>query len=322
MKLFFKMKKLLFFLLFIVPFLSSAEKLSLNGGRISIQEYINTYKQIAIENMIEYKIPASITLAQGILESGYGNSELAKYANNHFGIKCHKSWEGETYYIDDDEVNECFRKYKTAQESYTDHSLFICGRERYADLFLLDITDYKGWARGLKKAGYATSPTYAPRLIEIIEQYKLYEIDILVVENYIGHSYQDISIQTNDNNTSINNINLNAEKRFVGKYNKIKYTIVEKGDSYETIAYAFDMMPWQILKYNDLEKQTVLKIGEKIYLQPKRNKANESFHIVTAGETMRDISQKYGIKLKKLYKYNHLEFGTEIVVGQKIKLMK
>jgi len=317
-----KMKHYFLLFLFLFPFVSYAYNQKDEGGRISVQEYINTYKQIAIENMIEYKIPASITLAQGILESAYGNSELAKYANNHFGIKCHKSWEGETYYIDDDEINECFRKYKTPQESYTDHSLFLCGRERYADLFKLDLTDYKGWAHGLKKAGYATSPSYAPRLIEIVEQYKLYEIDIIVVENYIGHSYQDISIQTNDNNTSINNIDLNAEKRVVGKHNKIKYTLAEKGDTYETIAYAFDMMPWQILKYNDLDKQSVLEAGERIYLQPKRNKAKDSFHIVKSNETMRDISQEYGIKLKNLYKYNNLKMGTEIVAGQKIKLMR
>ncbi len=315
------MKRLLLFLLLTIPFLSYAEKSSPNGGKISIQEYINTYKQIAIENMIEYKIPASITLAQGILESGYGNSELAKYANNHFGIKCHKSWEGEGYYIDDDEVNECFRKYKSPQESYADHSLFLSGRDRYSDLFKLDITDYKGWAHGLKKAGYATSPTYAPRLIEIIEQYKLYEIDILVVENYIGHSYQDINIQANNNN-DINNIDLNSEDRFQGKHNNIKYTIAENGDTYETIAYAFDIMPWQILKYNDLEKHISIKAGERIYLQPKRNQANESFHIVKTGETMRDVSQEYGIKLKKLYKYNQIKVGTEIVVGQKIKLKR
>jgi flagellum-specific peptidoglycan hydrolase FlgJ len=130
-------------------------------------------------------------MAQGILESGYGNSELARYANNHFGIKCHKDWEGDGYYIDDDEINECFRKYKSPEESFSDHSLFLTERKRYADLFLLEVTDYKGWAHGLKKAGYATSPTYANRLIEIIEKYKLYEIDVLVTENYIAHSTTD-----------------------------------------------------------------------------------------------------------------------------------
>ncbi len=299
------------------------------SNKISVQDYINTYKHIAIKNMIEFKIPASITMAQGILESGYGNSELARYANNHFGIKCHKNWEGKSYYIDDDEINECFRSYDSPEQSFSDHSLFLTERKRYADLFLLEITDYKGWAHGLKKAGYATSPTYATRLIEIIEKYKLDEIDILVTENYITHSYKESLEEDNNNqlqsnqdkekNKENNEISLTKE-RFQSQFNRIKYTIAEKGDTYESIAFAYDMMPWQILRYNDLDKNQPIKEGERIYLQPKRNKGEQDFHIVQSGETMRDISQKHGVKLKKLYKYNNMETSSKVVTGQKIVL--
>ena len=142
--------------------------LSLFAQRITPEEYIQTYKDIAIREMKTHKIPASITLAQGLLESGAGNSALAREAKNHFGIKCHKGWEGDTYYMDDDEKNECFRKYKNPEESFKDHSEFLCGRSRYAALFDLDITDYEGWAKGLKAAGYATNPKYAQLLIDRI----------------------------------------------------------------------------------------------------------------------------------------------------------
>lgn len=325
-----EIKKLLIVVFFSSLFFNTySQQVSSVSNKLSVQEYINTYKHIAIKNMIEFGIPASITMAQGILESGYGNSELARYANNHFGIKCHKDWEGEGYYIDDDEINECFRKYKSPEESFSDHSLFLTERKRYADLFLLEVTDYKGWAHGLKKAGYATSPTYANRLIEIIEKYKLYEIDILVTDNYIAYSNTDITEddnyqqESNQENNKDNNkgqeVSLTKE-RYQAHFNRIKYTIAEKGDSYESIAYAFDMMPWQILRYNDLEKHDKIEEGDRIYLQPKRNKGEQEFHIVQNEESLRDISQKYGVKLKKLYKYNNIEEGSKVVTGQKIAL--
>ena len=323
-----EIKKLLIVVLFSGLFFNTySQQASSVSNKLSVQEYINTYKHIAIKNMIEFGIPASITMAQGILESGYGNSELARYANNHFGIKCHKDWEGDGYYIDDDEINECFRKYKSPEQSFSDHSLFLTERKRYADLFLLEITDYKGWAHGLKKAGYATSPTYATRLIEIIEKYKLYEIDLLVTEKYITHSYTDFPEEDKDNPQQSNQekdkgsgeISL-TKVRYQSSFNRIKYTIAEKGDTYESIAFAYDMMPWQILRYNDLDKNRPIKEGDRIYLQPKRNKGEQDFHIVQSGETMREISQKNGVKLKKLYKYNNMEVGSKVVTGQKIVL--
>lgn len=325
-----EIKKLLIVVLFSGLFFNTySQQASSVSNKLSVQEYINTYKHIAIKNMIEFGIPASITMAQGILESGYGNSELARYANNHFGIKCHKGWEGDGYYIDDDEINECFRKYKSPEESFSDHSLFLTERKRYADLFLLEVTDYKGWAHGLKKAGYATSPTYANRLIEIIEKYKLYEIDVLVTENYTAHSTTDIPEEDNHQQESNKENGKDNDKgqevrftkeRYESSFNRIKYTIAEKGDSYESIAFAFDMMPWQILRYNDLEKQDKIEEGDRIYLQPKRNKGEQEFHIVQNGESLRDISQKYGVKLNKLYKYNNIEVGSKVVTGQKIAL--
>ncbi|MEA3436973.1 MAG: glucosaminidase domain-containing protein, partial [Thermodesulfobacteriota bacterium] len=153
--------------------------------KISVEDYILTYKDVAMDKMEVYGIPASITLAQGILESGSGNSELARKANNHFGIKCHKDWNGKTFHTDDDAKNECFRKYKSPDKSYRDHSLFLTQRDRYADLFKLKVTDYKGWARGLKKAGYATNPKYPQLLIKIIEENRLYEFDKGITPTYL-----------------------------------------------------------------------------------------------------------------------------------------
>ena len=167
-----KRQSILFLLLF---------PLVLMGQKITVEEYIETYKDIAMKEMKDHKIPASITLAQGIIESGAGNSALAREAKNHFGIKCHKGWNGKTYTMDDDEKDECFRKYRKAEDSYRDHSDFLTSRSRYADLFKLDIMDYEGWAKGLKAAGYATSPTYATALINRIKTNKLYLYDQLAM---------------------------------------------------------------------------------------------------------------------------------------------
>jgi len=164
----------LFFSFLLSPFSSFAQY-----TEADIYNYINTYKEIAIKKMAEYKIPASITLAQGIFESACGTSRLATEANNHFGIKCHKEWQGEFIKHDDDALQECFRKYKEPEESYNDHSLFLTSRPRYANLFKLDAMDYKSWAHGLKAAGYATNPQYADRLISLIERFDLARNDTI-----------------------------------------------------------------------------------------------------------------------------------------------
>ena len=277
--------------------------------RITRDEYIETYKDDAIREMMKSGVPASITLAQGILESGDGNSPLAVYGKNHFGVKCHSGWTGESMRLDDDAKDECFRKYETVYESYRDHSDFLVTRSRYDFLFDLKITDYKGWAKGLKKAGYATNPKYADMLIMLIEKNDLNQYD-----NYAKVPPRKLSKKRSSKLLASTNA------RTIKLHNHIKYIMVKEGDTFYRIAQDFEMNLWQLYKYNDLNKGDVLKVGDVIYLQPKRNKSKEKFHTVRQGETMRDISQMYGVKLKKLYKKNLLIVGTQPNVGDKIFL--
>jgi len=279
--------------------------------RITRSEYIEKYKEDAIREMHHSGVPASITLAQGILESGDGNSPLAMYANNHFGIKCHTGWTGKTMHIDDDEKNECFRKYNSAYESFKDHSEFLSSRSRYAFLFELKITDYKGWAKGLKEAGYATNPKYTQLLIDLIEKHNLNQYD-----NYAKVPTKKLT--KSKTTTSV----ASTQKYKIELHNNIKHIVVRKGDSFYSIAKSFEMNLWQIYKYNDLNENDVIKEGDIIYLQPKRNKAKEDNHIVKKGDTMRSISQQHGIKLQTLYKKNKMIPGTQPQVGQQLSLRK
>tara|TARA_B100001287_G_scaffold20008_1_gene14794 strand:- start:9973 stop:10848 length:876 start_codon:yes stop_codon:yes gene_type:complete len=250
---------------------------------ISREDYIKSYKKSAITQMEKYKIPASITLAQGILESNNGNSFIATEGKNHFGIKCH-DWKGEKVYADDDIKNECFRKYKNVSQSFEDHSLFLMKNQRYKFLFDLKITDYKSWSKGLKKAGYATNPRYSEILIRLIEDNKLYSLDKL------------------KDSKSVNN-KLLSRKIFMHP-NRIKYIICEKDESLADISRKLDIRLWQIYKYNEINKGYEVKEGDKIFIQPKRNKSNVKTHIIEKGETLRSISQKYGVKIKKIKKKN------------------
>ena len=281
--------------------------------RITREEYIELYKDDAIREMLKSGVPASITLAQGILESGNGNSPLAVYAKNHFGVKCHKGWTGESMRLDDDEKNECFRKYETVYESFKDHSDFLVTRSRYAFLFDLKITDYKGWAKGLKKAGYATNPKYANMLIMLIEKNNLSQYD-----NFAKVPPRKLTNKRKPTKTLAGQSKAYQIKR----HNNIKYIKAKAGDTYYGIATSHEMNVWQILKYNDLNKGDGLKVGDIIYLQPKKNKSKEKFHLVQKGENMRSISQLYGVKLKSLYKKNLLIVGTQPNVGDKISLRK
>lgn len=284
---------------------------------ISRDAYIDMWKDEAIHQMVKYNVPASITLAQGILESANGNSELARYANNHFGIKCH-GWTGETMHKDDDHKDDCFRKYFTAHESFEDHSVFL-QKSRYQFLYNYEITDYKAWAKGLKKAGYATNPKYPELLIKLIEQHELYKYDKQQAE----FDPKDPSLTTEPGITqpfeieasSMVNIHLIEVST-----NKIKFVTVKAGDTYYKIAKEFELGLWQLYKYNDLTKEDVLMSGDVIYLQPKRNKSKDAYHVVEDDETMKDIAQLYGVKLKKLYKHNEGLFGSDLEVGQKIYL--
>lgn len=278
---------------------------------LTTEEYIAKYKDIALREMKIYGIPASITLAQGILESNNGNSVLATKANNHFGIKCTSTWNGKTYNYDDDKKNECFRKYNNAEDSYIDHSEFLRGRPHYASLFELDRTDYVGWANGLKKAGYATNPKYPQLLINLIERYHLHAFDSKGKNAPLERTEPPVLADKKEQEKTENDISVN---------NRVKYVTVEKGQSLKTIAKENNLTLWNLLKYNDLEKNSTVNAGDKIYIHPKRRKGNEKYHVVKEGETMRLISQVEGVKLKLLYKRNKMERGMEPATGEKLYL--
>ncbi len=297
------------------------------GQKISVRDYIDRYREIALRKMRDHKIPASITLSQGILESANGNSTLARLANNHFGIKCHKEWQGDTYYMDDDKENECFRKYRTAEESFEDHSVFLCTKSRYAFLFELPITDYKAWAYGLKKAGYATSATYAEKLIRIIEDNQLQLIDqegLGLVGPGLAFSIDSLpaSYRQMFEGEDFDSIRLGMTTRKIWHNNGIRMTLALKKDDPGRIARDCDLMSWQVLRFNELKKGDRLAEGQIIYLQPKKRKASKSFHTVRDKETMYIISQVYGVKTKFLYRKNRMAPGTQPVTGQKLWLRK
>ena len=273
---------------------------------MSREEYIDTYKELAMQEMVEYGIPASITLAQGILESGNGNSTLARKANNHFGIKCH-DWEGKSVRHDDDKKNECFRKYSSVEESYRDHSEFLKNRSRYAELFTYNVDDYKAWAKGLKSAGYATSPTYSKALIKLIEDHQLYEYDRYVIAN-------------KDANWKHNEV---AKTEYAGNRkvlfnNRVKYVLAKEGDTYESLAAELDLLDWQLPKYNETTMLTGLKEGDMVYLQPKRRKASveHKTHLMDDGDNLYAISQQYAIRLESLKKRNMLAADEQPAKGE------
>ncbi len=278
------MKKLKLFLILIISCLT----LQAQTRNKQYEDYIKKYRELAVEEMKKYHIPASITLAQGLLESGAGQSTLARKSNNHFGIKCGSDWRGKTVSHDDDARGECFRAYKHPKESYEDHSKFLAGRSRYASLFKLKITDYKGWARGLKKAGYATNPRYADQLIGIIELYELHKYD---EKNYLKWIKK----------------NPNPHQTYIA--NDLLYIVVRAGDSWKSISKEFDISQKKLRKYNDLYKGYALQVGDILYLEKKNKKADKEHivHVLRAGESMYSVSQKYGIRLKNLYKMNKMD---------------
>ncbi len=288
--------------------------------RITIKEYIDAYKDIAVQNMKNFRIPASITLAQGILESANGNSELAIHANNHFGIKCTNDWQGGKYFKDDDGKDDCFRVYNAVLESYKDHSAFLSLRARYALLFSLNINDYRAWAQGLKDAGYATNPKYPQLLIKIIEDNRLFELDSAYPSENVVQLLKNI--QTKNDAEDFGAVSIGNNNRIVFLNNHIKFILVKKDDSFLKIALDFEMKPVELYRYNDFSKDYRLKEGEKVYIQPKRRKGSVEFHVVKANETMFDISQMYGIKLKHLYRKNNMEEGAQVEVGSKLWLKK
>lgn len=273
-------------------------------GQTAAEAYIEKWHQVAIAEMQQYGIPASITLAQGILESGSGLSYLATEANNHFGIKCHREWDGKKVYRDDDEKNECFRAYKEAKESFRDHSLFLKHRSRYAFLFELKPTDYEEWAYGLKKAGYATDKSYPKRLIDLIERYQLHKYDLKGFQNKELSKDEYLELFVSES------------------ANRVEYVIARDGDSWERIAYLTDKKPEDLLEYNELRYDAEIEAGQVIYLQPKRRRAHRDFdfHTVSPGESMYEISQKYAVRLEKLYQRNEMYVGEQPEPGTKLEL--
>ncbi len=259
----------------------------------SPKDYIEKFKDDAVKEMYLHNVPASIILAQAMYESGNGNSDLARKANNHFGIKCKKEWGGESFLKDDDEAQECFRKYENVLDSYSDHSLFLISRPRYGFLFELPIVDYKSWAYGLKDAGYATDPKYAKMLIEIIERYKLHDLDIH--QNLPKTEFPGMQIKFPD-----------IALREVYRFNHVKFIITKPGDSYFKIASQFNIELEKLLVYNEIKKGEKMELGQKIFLEAKREKSKEPYHVVQKNETLRVISQIHGIKLSTLCKNNHL----------------
>jgi LysM repeat protein len=305
---------------------------STSGSEPNAQTYINDFKDLAISEMKRTGIPASITLAQGMIESDFGHSRLAREANNHFGIKCHDDWSGPTIRHNDDRRNECFRKYSKPEDSYYDHSDFLRSVSRYSFLFEIEPTDYKAWARGLKKAGYATDPQYANMLIRKIEELNLYNFD----RDYIAEKLPQqqpatakvaVAQPEPENNRTIvpeinDNFTVTARVNRVMENNRIQYIIVKDGETREKIENEFQLLKWELSRYNELDSDFSPVAGQILYLQPKREKAEpgKELHTVAEGETMYSISQMYGIKLKSLYEMNRMAEGEELTAGQKIWL--
>ena len=294
--------------LFLLMAVSASAQMTWNAR---YQQYIDQYKDMAIEQMHRWKVPASITLAQGLFESGAGQSDLARRSNNHFGIKCH-GWKGRTTYKDDDARNECFRAYDSAFDSFEDHSRFLSSGQRYRGLFKLKITDYKGWARGLKSAGYATNPQYANRLIELIQLYKLYKYDT-------AKDYDKFMVEQAKNN-SVNSVPLHPIKA----YNKNYFVYARRGDTFRSLGRELDISYKKLAKYNERDYDDRLAENEIIWLKKKQKRAPANYkdhrHYVRAGESMYSIAQKYGIRLKSLYQMNHLSPDYDIRVGDGLKL--
>lgn len=332
-----KKTSFLFFFLFSISY-SFAQH-----GNTAYNAYIENFHQIAIQQQNEHGIPASITLAQGLLESGAGKSMLAVKANNHFGIKCH-DWTGAKIYYDDDKKNECFRKYKRVLDSYEDHSAFLKNRSRYASLFELQQTDYKGWAHGLKKAGYATDPTYAYKLISIIEEYELHRFDLIATKDQPKQKatakkqntksksktktkkerekvITTTESKTEKNQNSIGTVNA-FDAHYVMKVNGLKYIRAYQGDTFGSIADEFGVKESNLVAFNEVPANYKLKEGEFVYLQKKKRKAEKGFdtHAVQAGESMYSIAQFYGIRLIDLYDMNNMAYTDRAETGMVLKI--
>ena len=298
--------------------------------KITADEYIRTYKDNAIREMKRMGVPAAITLAQGLLETENGNSDLLKKSNNHFGIKCKSSWTAEGVSHDDDAVGECFRTYKDAEGSYRDHSNYLRGNDRYAFLFKLDPRDYKGWAYGLKKAGYATNPRYPDILIKNIEDNNLQQYTLVAVNEvpvFDASKYQSDPEDKAFAELIKGKGNANTQTAFVASAPKEKIEINGSKAIYETkgrsllaIATENNINLNKLLEYNDLQKDGLLEDDQYIFLERKSKEGDKDFYVVQNNESLYDVAQKNGIRLQNLYEYNDLREDQKVFAGSKLKL--
>ena len=302
------------------------------------EEYIRKYSDIAVQEMLRSGVPASITLAQGILESASGQSELARMGNNHFGIKCHKGWTGRTMHKDDDARNECFRVYTTADESFRDHSDFLRYRDRYKFLFDIERTDDKGWAYGLKRAGYATDPKYPTKLIKYIEDYDLTRFDVITEEEEAvmpeaPHRIEEpfaVNSRTAAASSAQAQEQVNpsedfhfAPSRQMFSLNGVPFVYAVEGETYSSIAKSNHLFKWEILRYNDVSKDASLPAGAIVYLQAKRNQAPkglDKYIVAEDGESFHDICQRFAVKEKAIKKLNGFTDPVDLNEGDEIKL--
>ena len=291
------------------------------------RSYIEKYSALAVEEMYRSGVPASITLAQGLLESGYGLSELAVKGNNHFGIKCHNAWTGAKVYHDDDRKDECFRKYDSPEESFRDHSDFLRYRDRYKFLFDLEPTDYKGWAHGLRKAGYATDPKYPEKLIRLIEEYELYVYDTM------HQSSDETQVQQIPQSpTQLEQARpLTDRQREVFRFalsrqmysqNGVPFVYASEGETYESIARSYRLFLKEILKFNDLQQEEVLLPGTVVYIQKKKKVSHPGLdrYVVEEGQTLREISQRFAVGMKDICRMNGIDQGHVLREGDVLQL--
>ena len=282
--------------------------------------YIDKYSPLAISEMERTGVPASITLAQGLLESGAGRSTLATKAHNHFGIKCHKAWRGDKVYHDDDAPQECFRSYNKDEDSFRDHSDFLRYYDRYKFLFDLELTDYKGWCYGLKQAGYATDPAYATKLIALIEEYDLTRFDkgaVVKVESPEQLEKAVIMPASYDEQFRF------SLERTIYQKNGVACIYSVAGDTYDSIALIYDLFPREILRFNDLKEPEELLPGTIVYIQAKKSKAAKGLdkYIVSEdGESLREISQRFAVRMRSIEKRNKLKKDVPLVMEQELRL--
>ncbi|MBO4611122.1 MAG: glucosaminidase domain-containing protein [Bacteroidales bacterium] len=284
------------------------------------KDYIDLYSALAISEMERTGVPASITLAQGLLESGAGRSTLATKANNHFGIKCGKAWKGEKTYHDDDAPQECFRSYSKALDSFKDHSDFLRYYDRYKSLFDLEITDYKGWCYGLKAAGYATDPEYATKLIKLIEDYDLTRFDKGTVVKVSSPDQLEKAVIMPANYDEQFHFSL---ERTIYQKNGVACIYSVAGDTFDSIALIYDLFPRELLRFNDLKEPVELLPGTIVYIQAKKNKAAkglEKYIVGEDGESLREISQRFAVKMRSIEKRNKLKKGVALVKEQELLL--